>query len=416
MVKRNIVVAAILILIILLPFAIFRIKDKKLPFMRKNQVIEGHISEGDMLGDVLLARNIPALQVNQIINELKKVFNVRKCRIGDRWEIHLTDEGEFIRFVYYDGPIDFYEVEFNRGENTYLAYAKAIEAEKMVRGVSGEIKSSLYESMSYVNINPEIIVEFAEIFSSKVDFFTDCRSGDKFNILWETYFDKKGNPLKDIMISAASYTSTGNSTYYAFYFETPDGKGGYYDENGKSVEAAFLRAPLSYRRISSYFTHKRLHPIYKVYRPHLGIDYAAPSGTPVSSIGNGTVTFAGRRSDGLGITVIIRHPNGYVSWYGHLSRISKGVTKGAKVRKGQVIGAVGSTGTATGPHLDFRLQVGGKFVNYLAIKLPPSFPLPEQYMPQFRETAGIFTVRMDSLKDGKEIVFPNNEEKENPKR
>ncbi|MBN1444892.1 MAG: M23 family metallopeptidase [Candidatus Omnitrophica bacterium] len=414
MVKRNIIIAAILALVILLPFLIFRIKDKEISFRSKNQVIEGYISEGDMLGDVLLARNIPAQQVNLIINELKKVFNVRKCRIGDRWEMHLTDEGEFIKFVYYDGPIDFYEVKFNSGDNTYLACAKAIEAEKMIRGVRGEIRSSLYESMSYVNINPEIIIQFAEIFSSKVDFFTDCRTGDKFNILWETYFDKKGNPLKDVMISAASYASMDKNNYYAFYFETPEGKGGYYDENGKSVESAFLRAPLSYRRISSHFTHRRLHPIYKVYRPHLGIDYAAPSGTPVSSIGNGTVAFAGWNG-GLGKTVKVKHPNGYVSWYGHLSRIGKGIKKGAKVKKGQVVGAVGSTGVSTGPHLDFRLQINGKFVNYLAIKLPPSFPLPEQYLPQFKETAGMFTARMDSLKDDKEVVFPSPEVKEKSK-
>jgi len=415
MVKRRILLTAVLTVIIFLPFLLLKTKDKgfSLGFKSRYHVTEGYISEGDLLGDILLDQNIPAPQANRIIEELRKVFNVRKCRIGDRWEAYSTNKGDFIRFIYYDGPIDFYVVEYNRKEDSYLASAKQIEAERMLRGVRGAISSSLYESMSGAGVNPEIIVQFAEIFASKIDFFTDCRTGDRFTILWESYFDRRNNPLKDVRIVAASYSSSEDDAYNAFYFETADGKGGYYDRNGKSVEAAFLRAPLSYRRISSYFSYRRLHPIYKVYRPHLGIDYAAPSGTPVSTIGDGTVTLAGWNR-GLGKNVVIRHPNGYSSSYGHLSRISRGVARGTKVRKGQVIGAVGATGTATGPHLDFRISRNGKFVNYLALKLPPSYPLPEKYMPDFRQVSGTLMSRMDSLKDGEVILFPNQDVKEKP--
>jgi len=395
MVKRKIILGTVLIL------RVFLLKRKP-----RYQIVEGYISEGDVLGDVLLDQNIPPEQVNLIITELKRVFNVRTCNIGDRWELYSDMEGAFKKFIYYDGPIDFYVVEFKNDDNTYLASALKVEAEKMMRGVRGEIRSSLYDSMSYVNVEPDMIIQFAEIFASKVDFFTDCRTGDTFNILWESYFDRKGNVLKDDRIYAASY-SAGDSTYYAFYFETPDGKGGYYDENGKSVESAFLRAPLNYRRISSYFTYKRLHPIYRINRPHLGIDYAAPAGTPVSSIGNGSVTFTGRKG-GLGNTVIVRHPNGYTSWYGHLSRIAKGVRKAVRGRKGQVIAYVGMTGTATGPHLDFRIQKGGKFINFLALKMPPSYPLGEKYMPQFKEIKDVLMGRMESLKDKEQTVFPNS--------
>ncbi len=408
MVKRKIVFIALLTLIVLLPFVLLKIKNGSFSLRRgpRYQIIEGCISEGDLLGDLLLAQNIPASEVNRITAELKKVFNLRRCRIGDRWELYLTNEEEFVKFIYYAGPMDFYIVEVDRVEDTYLASALQVESERMMRGVRGEIRSSLYESMSYVSVNPEIIIQFAEIFASKVDFFTDCRTGDGFNILWESYFDKHGNPLKDVSVSAASY-SNGDSTHYAFYFETPEGKGGYYDEKGKSVESAFLKAPLNYRRISSHFTHRRFHPIRRVYRPHLGIDYAAQSGTPVSSIGNGTVNFTGRRG-GLGNAVIIKHPNGYISWYGHLSRIAKGVRKGAKVRKGQVIGYVGSTGLSTGPHLDFRIQKGGKFLNFLTLKMPPSYPLDEKYMPQFVEMKDVLMSRIETLTSKEQTVFPNN--------
>ena len=390
-------------MIVLSPFVLLKIKDIDVnPFHPRYQVIEGYIAEGDLLGDVLYANGLTSAESAKITEELKKVFDVRKCRIGNRWEIYLTGKGQFIKFIYYDGPIDFYVVEFHPADNTYTASAHKVDVKKKMCGLQGQMASSLYESMSSLGINPEMIIQFAEIFSSKVDFLTDCQTGDTFTLLWDTYMDRKGNPLKDVNILAASYTSSGN-TYYAFYFETPDGKSGYYDEKGRSVETAFLKAPLNYRRISSYFTYRRLHPIYKIYRPHLGIDYAAPKGTPVSSIGDGTVQFAGWRG-GLGKAVIVRHPNGYSSWYGHLSGIAKGIAAGKKVRKGQVIGYVGATGIATGPHLDFRVQKGGSFVNFLAIKMPPSYPLEKKYIPEFNRVRDMLKGRMDTLKGQQKMV------------
>ncbi|MCM8762317.1 MAG: M23 family metallopeptidase [Candidatus Omnitrophica bacterium] len=390
-------------IVVLSPFVLLKMKHSGIHIFKPHyQIIEGYIAEGDLLGDVLLANGLTPLQSRAITEELKKVFNVRKCRIGDRWEIYLTEEGEFVKFIYYDGPIDFYVVRFDPDNSVYTASAEQIEVKKKMCGVYGEIASSLYESMASLNINPELTIQFAEIFASKVDFFTDCQTGDRFTLLWDAYVDRKGNPLKDVRILAASYTSS-DKTFYAFYFEPPDGKGGYYDEKGKSVEASFLKAPLNYRRISSYFTHRRFHPIYKVYRPHHGIDYAAPKGTPVSSIGDGTVQYTGWRG-GLGKTVIIKHPNNYTSWYGHLSAFAKGIRAGKRVRKGQVIGYVGSTGTATGPHLDFRVQKNGVFINFLPMKIPPSYPLPEKYLPEFNTIKDLLTSRMDTLKGQQKIA------------
>ncbi|MCM8820592.1 MAG: M23 family metallopeptidase [Candidatus Omnitrophica bacterium] len=401
--RKNILLALLSTVVILSPFVLLKMRHSSIHiFKPRYHIIEGYIAEGDLLGDVLVANGLTSSQSLAITEELKKVFNVRRCRIGDRWEMYLTEEGEFIKFIYYDGPIDFYVVRFDPDNNKYSASAEKIEVKKKTCGVYGEIASSLYESMASLNINPEIIIQFAEIFASKVDFFTDCQTGDRFALLWDAYVDSKGNPLKDVSILAASYGSS-DSIFYAFYFETQDGKGGYYDEKGRSVETSFLKAPLNYRRISSYFTHRRLHPIYKVYRPHYGIDYAAPKGTPISSIGDGTVQYTGWRG-GLGKTVIVRHPNGYTSWYGHLSAFAKGISKGKRVRKGQVIGYVGSTGTATGPHLDFRVQQGEKFINFLAMKMPPSYPLPDKYLPEFNTMKEILKSRMDTLKGAEGIV------------
>jgi len=408
MMKKKIIFITTFTLIIFLFFLLLKTRKGEFSTEVKMQyqVVKGYISEGDVLGEVLLAQNISSAEVFSITRELKNVFNVRRCKIGDRWEVFFDAEGKFVKFIYYDGPIDFYVVKFDKDENTYLSAALEIETERKLRGVRGEIKSSLYESMSYVDVNPEIIIQFAEIFASKIDFFNDCSTGDGFNVLWESYFDNQGNALKDGRISAASY-SAGDSTHYAFYFEPTEGKSGYYDEKGKSVESAFLRAPLNYRRISSRFTRRRFHPIYRVYRPHLGIDYVAPTGTPVSAIGDGIINFAGRRRDGFGTTVIMRHPNNCVSWYGHLSRIAKGMRRGARVRKGQVVGYVGTTGTSTGPHLDFRIQKNGKFINFLTLKLPPSYPLSDEHLPVFTKIKDAFISRMESLDGAKPMIFLN---------
>lgn len=407
--KTKILCAAAIAALVFLPFIAYSIKTNRGSSLSGKNfiVIDGYVSAGDVLGNVLAENGVTAAEAHAATQALRKVFDVRRCNIGDRWEMYFDGENNFVKFIYYDGPMDYYIVEVDRENSQYAASAHQIEAESMIRGARGRIMSSLYESMSYQSVNPEIIIQFAEIFASKIDFFTDCRTDDEFKVLWDSYMDKDGNVLKDSRVSAASYTR-GDDTYYAFYFETPDGKGGYYDENGKSVESVFLKAPLNYRRISSHFTYRRFHPILRKYRPHLGIDYAAPAGTPVSAIGDGAVSASGWRKDGLGITVRIKHPNGYVSWYGHLSRIAKGVSSGARVRKGQVVGYVGSTGMSTGPHLDFRIQKGGKFVNFLALKMPPSYPLPEKYLEEFEAERNMFMDIKGNLKEGEIIVLQNN--------
>ncbi len=195
----------------------------------------------------------------------------------------------------------------------------------------------------------------------------------------ERWLDGEFRNFGDIL---AAELSVDGHRYRAYRFDTgsrPD----YFDDEGKSLRKAFLKAPLSYRRISSGFTKRRMHPILKIARPHFGVDYAAPTGTPVSTVGDGTVIFAGYKGPN-GNLVIVRHPNGYTTFYGHLARIAKGIRRRAEVRQGDVIGTVGATGLATGPHLDFRIRRHGTFLNPLTVNLPRGGAIPPDRMADFR--------------------------------
>lgn len=226
------------------------------------------------------------------------------------------------------------------------------------RIIKGFIEDNLYNSGIRAGLPPSIILDLTDIFSSHIDFTTDLRKGDTFSVL----LGKPDQKLPKWKILAAKITVQGE-TYEAFFFQPHGGKGAYYDAGGKSTTGAFLKAPLQYRRISSFFTRKRFHPILKIYRPHFGIDYAAPAGTPVSAIGSGKVVFAGRKG-GFGNYIEIRHNNIYSSSYGHLSKFARGIRVGKDVERGEVIGYVGKTGLATGPHLDFRFYASGRPVNF----------------------------------------------------
>jgi murein DD-endopeptidase MepM/ murein hydrolase activator NlpD len=225
-------------------------------------------------------------------------------------------------------------------------------------------------------------MSMADVFECQVDFATDLRAGDDFKVYFE-YAVKGGRRAGKGRILAAELTVNGQS-HRAYYYSYPEGGGAYYDDKGRSMARRFLRAPLNYRRISSSFSYKRFHPILKIYRPHLGIDYAAPTGTPVSAIGSGKVSYVGWKG-GYGRYVEIRHDRTYKSTYAHLSRYANGVRAGSRVTKGQVIGYVGSSGLSTGPHLDFRFYKNGKAINFLKTKFPHSKSIPESEVPDFEK-------------------------------
>ena len=331
---------------------------------------------GDVFSKTFEQTKLSKQESNRILNELKKYININKCKPNDFYEITYstnTDiEETWTNFKYFPEGQYFYSIDKST-DNVLTSEKVELQTTSQIFEISGTIENSLWESMSASEIKPAIILAYADMFAWQIDFLTDCRQGDKYKLIYEVKTLEKKDTILSSEIVAGQYI-TATSTNTAIQFINSKGDEGYFDENGKSVKSAFLKAPLQFKRISSYFTKKRFHPILKYYRAHEGIDYAAPIGTPVSTVGDGVVTKS-QYSGGYGNLVIIKHPNGYETYYGHLSKYGKGIKKGVRVKQGQVIGYVGSTGLSTGPHLDFRIKKNGSFFNYLTMKMPPTYTL-----------------------------------------
>lgn len=244
------------------------------------------------------------------------------------------------------------------------------------RRARGELASSLWESMAGQGVSAEVILKFSDVFQWTVDFLTEPRAGDTYAVVWTEQVSPDGRVWgRDIQAALYDGERTGRQT--GFYYA-----GDYFDEKGEALQRMFLRAPLSYRRISSYFSRSRRHPILAKRRPHNGIDYAAPYGTPIVAVGGGVVTAVGRKG-GFGNRVEIRHNSTYLTLYGHMQRYARGIRPGTRVRQGQLIGYVGSTGMATGPHLHFQIAKDGRWVDFLRLKLPRAGEVQRAKHPEF---------------------------------
>jgi len=351
------------------------------PNTPKIQKIDMAINEGDTLSQSLDYANIAPQSKAEIIINLSKVFDPRYCRAGDNYEITADTSGVWQTFNYFKPGLDYYSLE--KSSNGIKALKKTKLATKVIIVSSGTIANSIWESMRKENISPETILDFADIFASHIDFLTETQNGDTFKFVQEKFITQDGKTLNGKLL-AARYSASGKDNMAIYYKGTRE-YGSYYSPQGDSMGRIFLRAPLQFRRISSFFTLKRFHPVLKYFRPHLGIDYAAASGTPISSVGAGKVIFADWSGD-FGKLVKIQHTNGYTTFYGHMKGFAKGIRSGAHIAQGQLVGYVGATGLATGPHLDFRIQQGGKFFNFLKMKLPPSNRIPSSEKSDFNKT------------------------------
>jgi murein DD-endopeptidase MepM/ murein hydrolase activator NlpD len=314
----------------------------------------------DSLDDTLKERGLPDADRYRISKAFSKVLNLRRLRSEDEYTIAFSTAAE-LKYLLIARDLKQYYVFPSTGPAAYRVETRDLAVSSAVVRITGSIESSLWESMSAKSVPPDLILDYADVFSWSVDFLTEVRKGDKYDLVYE-YGRAANGKIVSKKILAAVYEGKELGRKLAGLW----GKS-YYDEAGEAVRGLFLRAPLHYRRISSYFTYHRFHPVLKYVRPHLGIDYAAPSGTPVSAVAEGTVTYAGRKG-GFGNYVEIQHISGYITGYGHLSRFARGVRPGRRVGQGDVIAYVGSTGIATGPHLDFRVRQHGGFINFLKIK------------------------------------------------
>ena len=337
-----------------------------------HQKIEGEVREGSSFFKSLREKNVPVRWIELIISKLKPYVNFKKIR-GGADQLILDVNGEMVRFVYEEGPTDVYQIE--KGPDGYVAEEKEIPLRVSTVTVGGEIRSSLFEAMDALGEGDLLVLSFAEILASEVDFYKDVKEGDRFTLVVEKLY--KGDEfIRYGTIHAVQY-QRGEKTIRGIRY-----KDGYYDDKGNSLRKAFLKVPLRFSRISSKFSRARNHPILGGVRPHYGVDYAAPPGTPVWAVSDGTVVSSGW-GGGFGNQVVLRHRNGYVSCYGHLSGFGPGIRRGGQVKQQQVIGYVGSTGLSTGPHLDYRLVKDGKFRNPLKETFPAGVPLRREEMDEF---------------------------------
>ncbi|MFT5549217.1 MAG: murein DD-endopeptidase MepM/ murein hydrolase activator NlpD, partial [Candidatus Azotimanducaceae bacterium] len=251
----------------------------------------------------------------------------------------------------------------------------------------GVIKSSLFEAAAAGDIPDSVIMDLANIFGWDIDFSLDIRPGDQFSVVYNELY-KEGVKIKSGQILAAEFINN-RKIYKAVYYINPKGEGDYYNEDGKSMRKAFLRSPVKFARISSKFSLKRWHPVLSKWRSHKGVDYAAARGTPIRASGDGKIVLASRKG-GYGKAIFIQHGSRYKTVYGHLNGYAKGIRVGVKVKQGQVIGYVGSTGLATGPHLHYEFQVDGVHRDPLRVKLPEAKPVKPSYLDHFKVNAEVY--------------------------
>ena len=314
----------------------------------------------------------------RLVASAQPVFDLRHLRAGNELDIGRSVLGE-LREVRYN--IDTGRVlSIAPSGDAFHSEIETIPSHTDEAGVSGRVEGSLFQAVTDAGERPELAMRLAEIFGWDLDFYTDPRPGDTFRVVVEKKIFANGEPAAYGRILAAEYNNAGHA-YRAVLFRGPTGAAAYYTPDGKSMKKAFLHSPLKFAApITSHFSLSRYHPILKEYRPHLGIDYGAPSGTPVQTIGDGRVIFAGMKG-GDGNLVKVQHSNGYTTYYMHLSRIL--VRNGERVEQGQRIGLVGMTGLATGPHLDFRIELRGQFLNFERLPLPPSDPVARSEWNEF---------------------------------
>ncbi len=354
----------------------------------RTEMIE--IRRRDTVVASLLRNDVPSAIAHEIVNTLRTAgVNLRQVRPGDQLQLSHDAEGRLATLAYAPNPW----VRFEVTDSGSGWEADRIEAEREVRIEvrQGKVRHSLWDAVETGAVEPKVLLDFVQIFESEFDFTADTRQGDLFRLLVETRY-ADGVPVDQGRIFAAQYMSDGQ-ILTGVGFQGPD-RFAYYDPEGRSLKKVFLRSPLQFMRISSGFTYRRPHPILGGVRPHLAIDYAAPSGTPVWAVAEGVVQFAGRRG-GNGIQVLLRHRSGYKTYYNHLSRVARGVRPGVRVSQKQVIGYVGSTGLSTGPHLDYRVSHNGTFVNPLSERFLPGKPIAKAQRAQFLEHAHALVERLE---------------------
>jgi murein DD-endopeptidase MepM/ murein hydrolase activator NlpD len=337
------------------------------------------VKPGENLGGIFTRLGVDQRIIGNLRSYTDGIFEIRKLRGGNTYTAMMsTTDNKLKYFVYALNDTSYIVFDFR---DSLHVHADTKEVVRKLKSVSGVINSSLWVTMQESGVDPNMAVALANIYQWSIDFYS-IQKGDAFKAIYEE-LSVDGKPISIGEIHSAVFTQ-GNKAYYAFRFEQNDVTD-YFDENGQNLRKEFLKAPLKFSRISSRFSNSRMHPILRIRRPHHGVDYAAPKGTPVHTIGNGTVVKASY-AGGAGRLVSIRHSNGYSTSYMHLAGFGPGIRPGTSVSQGQVIGYVGSSGLSTGAHLDFRVYKNNVAVDPLKIESPPALPVNEKYRASFDST------------------------------
>jgi len=342
--------------------------------------ITGELKRGESFDEAMKRFNLEARIRYTVIKGFAETLDFKMLQPGDRFTVLLDQDKSVALATYASGPLETH-VLVRGADGSYLATRQAVPLECRIERISGIIKSSLYAAFAALDEEAKLIHAYADIFASKIDFNTETQAGDQFELLVEKYY--KGDFFAGYgRILVARYQNK-DATYEGYYFASENTPPGYFDENGEALGTWFIRSPIPFGRVTSRFTMRRKHPVDGVVRPHLGVDLAAPRGTPVMATAEGKVEFIGRKG-GFGKTIILRHNSGYKTYYGHLQGYKKGLKKGSAVSQKEVIGYVGSTGVSTGPHLDYRIRHNGVFRNPFGIKFKAKTVLQDKELALFR--------------------------------
>lgn len=343
------------------------------------------VGRGDSLSTVLGRMDVGPLEVDALVRSLDGLLDVTKSRVGDVVEADVGSDGQLRWFRYVAGPEDIFVAVRDRDptdDDTFIGWREHVPVEVETELVEGTVEISLYLSMEAIGETPWLTLTLADIFAWDIDFFTEPRAGDRFRLLVEKKY-LRGELIGYDRVLAAEYAQVDGDVFRAFRYEFEDGDVGYYRADGTAVEKMFLKSPVKFASITSRYGMRR-HPILKYARAHKGVDYGAPRGTAIWAVGDGVVTWAGRRG-GYGRFVEIRHENGLRTRYAHLNGYGRGIRRGVRVRQKQIIGYVGSSGLATGPHLHFEVMRGGRHTNPLTVVVPPAPPIEADEKPRFVE-------------------------------
>ena len=353
--------------------------------------VEGKVKNGQFFSSLLTFLGMSAQEAYNLTQACDGVFDVKSLRVGNSYKAYY-DGGDVLKYIVYEASRTSDIVFGCQSPYEVRKYEKPVTVESRYADVT--INSSLWADMRNAGVSPELILSLSDIYAWTVDFF-GLQKGDRFRVLYEERMCE-GEVVAVDTVRYATFTR-GPEVLPSIMFDQKDGGNIYWNEKGESMRKAFLKAPLKFSRISSGFSYSRRHPVTRKVQPHTGIDYAAPKGTPVMTIGDGVITSMKYEGAG-GNTIRIRHNSVYSTAYLHLSGYAKGLKAGQRVRQGQVIGYVGSTGRSTGPHLDFRVWKNGSPINPLKMESPPAEPLKTEYKEAFEQAQTKYRAQVDSIR------------------